>query len=300
MRLAGSASALSRSSGTRSGSPGIEADRSEGKSTEPLAGRGRTVADVVASSLEASRPKLKPGTYAGYVHLYETRILPTFGKQRIAAVTSEDVERWVAGLVTAGKAPSTVHNHYVALNKVFRYAMRHRLVSHNPCAAVELPRAANAEGFAPVFLTLPEVEAIAAELDAWHPYGLLIRFAAQTGLRAAELQGLRVRDVNLTAGHVDVRQTIRRVGGVWTVGTPKSARSTRQVPLLSRTLIADLREYLLAHPNSGNPDALFWPARSNGSRRLDWSRNIDCGGSAGLLPGARGPTPRHRGAHALP
>ena len=25
------------------------------------------------------------------------------------------------------------------------------------------------------------------------------------------------------------------------------------------------------------PDALFWPARSNGSRRLDFSRNIDCG-----------------------
>jgi len=41
------------------------------------------------------------------------------------------------------------------------------------------------------------------------------------------------------------------------------------VPLLSRSLIADLREYLLAHPNSGDPDALFWPVRSNGSRRLD-------------------------------
>jgi hypothetical protein len=27
----------------------------------------------------------------------------------------------------------------------------------------------------------------------------------------------------------------------------------------------------------GDPDALFWPARANGSRRLDYTRNIDCG-----------------------
>jgi integrase len=267
----------------------VENDKEDGKSTEPLAGRSRTVAEVVAASLEASRPRLKPGTYAGYVHLYDSRILPTFGKQRISAVTSQDVERWVGKLVAAGRAPSTVHNHYVALNKVFRYALRHRLITHNPCDAVELPKARNSEDFAPVFLTSAEVEQIAAELDAWHPYGLLVRFAAQTGLRAAELAGLRVRDLNLGAGHVEVRQTIRRVNGVWTVGTPKSVRSTRNVPLLSRSLIADLREYLLTHPRSGDGDALLWPARSNGSRRLDYTRPIDCGGVRGyyLVPTAK-------------
>ena len=61
------------------------------------------------------------------------------------------------------------------------------------------------------------------------------------------------------------------------------------MPLLARSLIADLGEYLLAHPHSGDPDALFWPARSNGSRRLDWSRNIDCGGVRAyyLVPAAQ-------------
>jgi integrase len=132
--------------------------------------------------------------------------------------------------------------------------------------------------FTPVFLTAAQVESIARELDAFHPYGLVIRFAAFTGLRAAEISGLRIRDVDLVAGHVEVRQTIKRVGGVWTTGTPKSARSTRNVPLLNRDLIADLREYLMQHPNSGEGDALFFPARSNGSRRLDYSRPIDTGG----------------------
>ncbi|MFF1879114.1 tyrosine-type recombinase/integrase [Leifsonia sp. NPDC058230] len=243
---------------------------------------------MVAASLEASRPRLKPGTYAGYVHLYESRNLPTFGKQRIAAVTSQDVELLVGKLVAAGRASSTIHNHYVALNKVFRYAMRHRLITHNPCEAVELPKPGSREDFAAVFLTLPQVESIAAELDLWYPYGLLVRFAAYTGLRSGELAGLRVKDMDLAGNRVFVRQTIRRINGKWTVGTPKSKNSTREVPFARRSPVVDLREYLLTHPNSGDPDALLWPARSNGSRRLDYTRPIDCGGvrSYYLVPAA--------------
>lgn len=91
-----------------------------------------------------------------------------------------------------------------------------------------------------MFFTAAQVEQVAKELDEYAPYGLLIRFAAGTGLRAAELQGLRIRDVNLAAGHVEVRQSIRRVSGEWQIGTLKSAGSTRNVPLLSRSLISDL------------------------------------------------------------
>jgi integrase len=266
----------------------IENDQSDGRSTEPLAGRAKTVAEVVADSLAASRPRLKASTYAGYEHLYAQRILPTFGKQRIAAVTSQDVERWIGKLVTAGKASSTIHNHYVALNKVFRYALRHRLITYNPCDGVDLPKPGNRETFTPVFLTVAQVEAVATELDRAMPYGLLIRFAAYTGLRAGEITGLRIKDLDLAGGRVFVRQTVRRVNGKWTVSTPKSKNSTREVPFARRSLAGELREYLLTHPNSGDPDALLWPARLNGSLKLDYTRPIDCGAVRGhyLVPAA--------------
>lgn len=171
--------------------------------------------------------------------------MSTSGGKRIAAITSQAVQTWVNSLVAAGKAPNTVHNHYVALNKVFRYAMKHRLISHNPCDAVELPKNVHFGDFAPVFLTKAQVDALAATLDssATRPYGLLVWLCALTGLRAAEVQGLRICDVVLSAtgAHVEVRQTIKRIGKVWTVGTSKSARSTRAVPLLDRRLIADLK-----------------------------------------------------------
>ncbi|MFD1722536.1 tyrosine-type recombinase/integrase [Amnibacterium endophyticum] len=266
----------------------IENELAEGVSTAPLLRRQQIFREVAEASLAASRPRLKASTYAGYEQLYAAAVYPTFGARRLSAITGQDVEAWLASLIAAGREANTVRNHYVALHKVFRYALRHRLVAHDPCAGVDVPRPGTREDFAAVFLTPTQVEAIAADLDAHPPYGLVVRFAAGTGLRAAEVAGLRVRDVNLSAGHIEVRQTVRKVNGAWTTDTPKSARSTRNVPILSRALTAELRRYLLTHPASGDPDALFWPGRANGSRRLDWSRPMDVGGLRRyyLLPAA--------------
>ena len=185
---------------------------------------------------------------------------------------------WVTALHGEGLSPATVHHHYVALKKAFRYAQHDRLIAFNPCDGVKLPKAATVNDFAPRFLTAAEVERVAARLDATAaPYGLLVRFAAFTGLRAAELTGLRMRDLNLTAGHVEVRQTLARIGGEWKVSTPKSARSSRNVPLVERSLVRDLRAYLVAHPNSGDPDALLWPGRVSGSHLVTFDRVLDTG-----------------------
>src|SRR5690606_19441062 len=154
-----------------------------------------------------------------------------------------------------GLAPATVRNHYRALSKVLRYAVRHQLIAHNPAEGVALPRRTGGDAFEPVYLTPEQVERLARELDPTWPYGLLVRFAAYTGLRAAEIAGLRVRDVNLLRREVRVERTLHRVTGGWRVGQPKSARSTRSVPLLHGGLLADMAAYLGEHPHRSDPDA---------------------------------------------
>lgn len=119
-------------------------------------------------------------------------------------------------------------------------------------------------------LTYAQVQAVAAQLAGQGPYDIIVRFMAYTGLRAGEVAGLRVRDVDLAAGHVSVQQTAQHIKGEWVFGRPKSRRSTREVPLLDRGLIAQLRAYKMQHPRSGDPDALFWPGRTPGSHRLDY------------------------------
>lgn len=163
------------------------------------------------------------------------------------------------------------------MKKAFRYAQHDRLISYTPCDGIKLPTYDEAKRFQSVFLNATQVESVAKQLVPFAPYGLIPRFAAYTGLRAGEMAGLCVRDVDLFAGHVSVRQTAQRIGGEWVYGTPKSRRSVRDVPLMHSGLIAELRRYKMQHPNSGNPDALFWPGRHVGSNRLDYSRVIDMG-----------------------
>ena len=252
-------------------------------STAHLARLGRRFRDVAEDSLAASAARLKPKTAEGYANAYRLYIYPTFGERRINFITSMEIERWLADMQTR-IAPRTgeryssasVHGAYVALSKVFAYALKHRLIAVNPCTVVDKPRIERSEQ---VFLAPEEVAAVAAELDASHPYGLIVRFAAYTGLRAGELAALRVRDVNLMRRHVEVRRTVQRAKGGWVVGTPKSARSVRDVPLPG-FLVQELSEYLAAHPHRADPSAALWPGRLQGGHgdsrnRVDWSRPFD-------------------------
>jgi len=75
-----------------------------------------------------------------------------------------------------------------------------------------------------------------------HHHGALFRVAAMTGLRRAELCGLRWVDVELDQAELVVRQSITTVNHVPTVSTPKTSRSRRKVNLDPGT-VARLRRH---------------------------------------------------------
>jgi len=244
-----------------------------------LAGKSPTFAEVAAESMDANATRLKPKSQGGY----RVHINPTFGKRQINSITSIEVEKWLRTMETkksehTGRplAPASVHACFVALSKVFAYAVKHKIIPPNPCAVVDKPRLQKTE---PVFLEPEQVEAVAAALDDHAPYGLIVRFAAYSGLRAGELAALRIRDVNFLRKHVEVRRTVQRTKGGWVFGTPKTARSTRDAPL-RRDLLADLDAYLEQHPHRHDPDAALWPGRLPGNHRddpdvLDFDRQFD-------------------------
>lgn len=255
----------------------IEDEIAKGETTDVYVKRSTTVREVVEACLAVDEHKLKPRTIAGYRLIYEATVLPRFGSKRIAALTSQDVEKWVQDLATGGMSPGTVRNHFRALGKVFRYAVRHRLISANPAEGTALPRTTGADRFQPKFLTPEHVERLASELDDFAPYGLLVRFAAYTGLRAGELSALRIRDVNLLHKEVRVERAVQRVKGELVVGTPKSERSTRTVPILHADVMSELRDYLAEHPHRADPDAALWPGHAPRMPLPDWSEPFDHG-----------------------
>lgn len=209
----------------------VEDEVEQGNSTDIYVKRSKTVADVVAASMKASAGKLKPKTIAGYEQAYRLHVLPRFGSRRITSVTSQDIEAWVSTLTEKGLSAASVRANFVALNKAFRYGQRHDLVTKNPCAGTELPRESAKEMRC---LTPAQVETLATQLDKHAPYGLLVRFAAYTGLRAGELAGLQVRDVNLLQRSVRVERTLQRhkgglVLGLTQIGPLDQVRATPAV-----------------------------------------------------------------------
>lgn len=253
----------------------VETAKDAGDTTRSLVKNTATVTQVIAASMEAAKPRLKPRTFHSYELMYSARIIPEFGSRRITSVTRADVQAWINKLSGEGLAPATVHHCYVALRKVMKHALWDRQIAFNPCDGIDLPKAHDVDEGALAALTYAQVEAAAVQLALFQPYDVLVRFMAYTGLRAGEVAGLRVRDVDLAAGHVSVRQTAQHIKGEWVFGTPKSRRSSRDVPLLDRRLIADLKAHKMQHPRSGDPDALFWPGRTPGSHRVDYGRVWD-------------------------
>ena len=250
----------------------VDLELESGKSTAPMTGKGKRFREVAEQMMDASK-RLKPKTRRGYEDAYKNHIYDTFGERRISQITSLDVEAWLDDMQTKPKpkgdpdapdepyAASSVRGIYVALSKVFKYAQKHQLITVNPCSAVERPRVIREEV---EFHTPGEIAAVAEWLDDVAPYGLVVRFAAYTGLRPGELEALRIRDINFLRRHVAVRRQAQYLPGEGlNYVSLKSKRANRDVPLAPSLLVA-LREHIAQHPYRNDPDALLWPGRRKG------------------------------------
>ncbi|MEU0159650.1 tyrosine-type recombinase/integrase [Streptomyces sp. NPDC006261] len=259
----------------------IEDELAAGKNTALHVER-RTVGEVFEACMVASEGRLKPRTLGGYRTNYDRHVSKVFGQRRITSIRPHDVEKWV-GVLSKTLKPGTVRNIFNLLSKLCKYALRHEWIATNPCFGVELPTdTAGADGVVEprVFLAPAQVELLAQELAKKTPhYGLIVRMAAYTGLRAGELAALRIRDVNVFRQTVEVRRAMhRRKGQGFVYTTPKSKKSARDVPL-TPTLVGELSAWLAAHPDKANPDAPLWPGSRNTGKggAVDWSRQFDIG-----------------------
>jgi integrase len=242
--------------------------------------------------------KLKARTCERYGGTIATHLIPAFGSKAVAAITVTDCEQYRAGLLV-GRRPRTVKIIWQMLDRVLRYAYEHSAIPAVPTTVIDRAVSHYAvgddAGFEPHPLTAPQVAAVAAEVERRKgaPFGLLVLFMAYTGLRAAEVQGLEVRDLVIThnphnpqspsapTGVVRVQRTKSRLRREWVTGTPKSKASKRSVPLPG-WLAGNMADYLAEHPRGDEPTAPLWPRRVGGNQRrkpvLDWAEPHDLNG----------------------
>jgi integrase len=133
-------------------------------------------------------------------------------------------------------------NVFSVANGVLRHGVKAGHLTINPAATVRGDLAKtddDATERRP--LTAAQVQALAALLPP--TFGLVVRLAAYSGLRAGEIAGLRVRRLNVLRSEVRVEETVVRLDGALSPGTPTSKRSRRTIkvpPLLAREVAAHI------------------------------------------------------------
>jgi len=201
---------------------------------------------------EHARPSLTPKTYSNYVALVNNQIIPVLGRVRLEKLRPADVLTFKARLrampTKAGRrgkptaettrtlSPVRQRQAFVVLKAALKHAVTWRLLTVNPMDGIDAPKATATEMHpwtaqqASAFLA-----AAAGQSLFWHAF---FTVALNTGMRLAELVGLRWADLDVDKGSLRVVQTIAWVDqqtgekkGGWVVKPPKTAAGRRAIPL---------------------------------------------------------------------
>jgi integrase len=183
-------------------------------------------------------PQHKPSTQATVRSHLKKYLTPFLGDQSLKDINPELVQIFVAGLKTA---PKTVRNIYVTLQIMWKSARAWGYVAHDAVSDVVLPQPRRVERFS---FSLEEIQTILAAAE--DPHRTFYWLAAETGLRAGELCGLRVDDLDLERCLLRVEQSSWRGN----IQQPKTVNAVRSFAI-SPEMASHLRDFLVRwRPNS--------------------------------------------------
>lgn len=204
----------------------------------PVPVNRRTVADQLRDWVNgAARAKAGPRTIEGYQSIIDRHLIPALGHLQLKDLQPAMIERYY-GEACNRLSTRTVHHHHRVLSKCLKHAVRLGYLGRNPCELVEGP---SPSGKKMRYMNKAEVGHL-LDLALESPYYPVIYAAINTGMRQAELLGLRWRDVDLERCSISVSQVLYKRRGVCTFKEPKTKRSRRTVSMTPK-LASYLRTY---------------------------------------------------------
>lgn len=202
-----------------------------------LSGR-LTVAECLRAWLDGYvKTTCSPRTFDGYQSIVERHLIPALGHIQLKQLHHQVIQNYYAKACEV-LSPRTVHHQHRVLSQSLKSAVRQGYLARNPAELVDAP---SPKGKAMRTLTPEEVEALfkKAEHNYYYP---VIYTAVSTGLRQAELLGLRWRDIDLDMLSISVSQVLYKRRGVCQFKEPKTTHSRRRVAMTPK-LALFLREY---------------------------------------------------------
>ena len=185
--------------------------------------------------------KCSQRTYDGYGSIIRRHLIPALGHLQLRRLQPEMVEAYY-GRACERLSARTVQHHHRILSEALKHAVKKGHLGRNPCSLASAP---SPRKRVMRTLTPAEVETMLTQA-AGNQFYPVFYTAVSTGLRQAELLGLRWRDVDLDGLSISVSQVLYKRGGVCTFKEPKTKGSSRRVDMTPK-LALFLKQYKAQH-----------------------------------------------------
>ncbi len=197
-----------------------------------------TVAEHLHSWLDGYvRTNCSERTLDGYRSIIEQHLIPAIGQIQLKQLNPQAIQNYYSHACEELSA-RTVHHQHRVLSQSLKYAMRQGYLGRNPAELVDPPKPIKKQMRA----LEPNEAKILLEVAQGSYYYPIIYTALSSGLRQAELLGLRWRDVDLDYMTISVNQVLYKRRGICQFKTPKTNTSRRSVNMTPKLAIY-LREY---------------------------------------------------------
>jgi len=171
-------------------------------------------------------------TLDGYSAIIRNHLIPALGGIPLKQLQPARVQSYY-GEACDKLSARTVHHHHRVLSESLKYAVRQGYLGRNPCDLVDPPKLRKK-----LMRTLTPVEVDVLFLSSTEsPYYPIIYTALSSGLRQAELLGLRWRDIDLQSRSMSVSQVLYKRRGVCQFKEPKTAHSRRRVAMTPKLAV---------------------------------------------------------------
>ena len=178
----------------------------------------------------------KPSTQETIRGHLDNYLLPALGGSEVRSIQTENVQSILSNL-RGRLSPKTIRNVKATVSMMWRIAKAWGYTEEDVSNGLDLPRVTRPKQ---PFFTGPQMGRIIKV--AMEPHATFYWLAAETGLRAGELVGLRKSDLDLAKHRLSVGQSIWK----GSVQTPKTESSVRTLSI-SRQLAKRLSTHLVGN-----------------------------------------------------
>ncbi len=221
--------------------------------------------------------KVRPSSHQTYRGYIDHHIVPYIGKIPIEKLSTMDLQKLCRKLMDKGRVerieskkqlkglgPKTVRNVMQVISSAMDFAVAQKIITENPCKAVELPKVEKQE-----MQTIPteQLQAFLTEAKASGVYEMYY-IELSTGLRRGELLGLKWSDIDWNNAVITVRRQVARVNGEITEAPLKTKNSYRRVSISPQAI-----EVLKIQNAKTNSDYVF-PSPTGGPISPDSVNNM--------------------------